>query len=178
MDKGIHTQRCLNLLNSDQFNKLSHNPAKPVENKLKRALQKIKTKPALQDYVKLYPTGSSPGKFYGTATKKKHKMPENGTIEDLPLCPIVSNIGIASYHLAKYLAKVLSPLSQSEYAVNSTTGFLRNIGNLKRPNKHKVISFDVKALFANILLDYTIKAILRRISDNHEIDTKTLVKRK
>ena len=44
-------------------------------------------------------------------------MPENGTIEDIPLCPIVSNIGIASYHLAKYLAKVLSPLSQNMQSI-------------------------------------------------------------
>ena len=29
-----------------------------------------------------------------------YKMPINGTKEDLPLCPIVSNIGTASYHLA------------------------------------------------------------------------------
>ena len=57
-----------------------------VENKFKRALRKIKTKLPQQDYIKLYPTGSSPGKFYLTA-KKKHKMPENGTMEDLPLRP-------------------------------------------------------------------------------------------
>ena len=76
---------------------------------------------------------------------KKHKIPENGTIEDLPLCLIVSNLGTAPYHLAKYLAKVLSPLRESEYTVNSTTGFLKSIGNFKIPNKHKVISFDVKA---------------------------------
>ena len=98
-------------------------------------------------------------------------MLENGTIEDLPLCPIVSNIGTASYHLAKYLAKVLSPLSKSEYRVNSTTDFLKSIRNLKIPNKHRVISFDVKALFTNVPLDYTINLILRRIYDNHEIDT-------
>ena len=98
-------------------------------------------------------------------------MPENGTIEDLPLHPIVSKIGTASYHLAKYLAKVLSPLSKSEYTVNNTTDFLKSIRNLKIPNNHKVISFDVKALFTNVPLDYTINLILRRIYDNHEIDT-------
>ena len=98
-------------------------------------------------------------------------MPENGTIEDHPLCPIVSNIGTASYHLVKYLAKVLSPLCSSEYTVNSTTGFLKSTKNFKIPNKDKVISFDVEALFTNLPLDYTINVILRRIYDNHEIDT-------
>ena len=40
-----------------------------VENKFKRALRKIKTKLPQQDYIKLYPTGSAPGKFYLTAKK-------------------------------------------------------------------------------------------------------------
>ena len=73
INKGKYTEKCLNLLNSNQFNKLSHDPTKPVENKVKRELQKIKTKLSQQEYPKLYPTGSAPGKFYGTA--KKHKMP-------------------------------------------------------------------------------------------------------
>ena len=168
MNKGKYIEKCLNLLHPNQFNKLGHDPTKSVKNKVKRALRKIKTKLSQQDCVKLFPTGSAPGKFYCTA--KKHKMPENGTIEDLPLRPIVSNIGTASYHLAKYLAKVLSPLNKSEYTVNSTTDF-KSIQKLKIPNKHKVISFDVKALFTNAPLDYTRNVILRKIYDNHEIDT-------
>ena len=168
MNKRKYIEKCLNLLHPNQFNKLSHDPTKSVKNKVKRALRKIKTKLSQQDCVKLFPTGSAPGKFYCTA--KKHKMPENGTIEDLPLRPIVSNIGTASYHLAKYLAKVLSPLNKSEYTVNSTTDF-KSIQKLKIPNKHKVISFDVKALFTNAPLDYTRNVILRKIYDNHEIDT-------
>ena len=81
------------------------------------------------------------------------------------------SIGIAPYHLAKYLAKILSPLSKSEYTLSSTTDFLKSIKNLKISNKHKVISFDVKALFTNVPLDFTINVILRRIYDNSEIDT-------
>ena len=45
--------------------------------------------------MRTYSTGSEPGKFYGTA--KKHKIPVNGTINDLPLRPIISSIGTASY---------------------------------------------------------------------------------
>ena len=137
-----------------------------MENKVKRALRKIRSKLSHQDYVKLYPTGSAPQKFYGTA--KKHKMLDNGTIGDLPLCLIVSNIGTASYLLAKYLAKVLPHLSKSECTVNSTTDFLKSFRNLKIPNNHKVISFDVA-----VPLDYTTNVILRRIYDNNEIDTNT-----
>ena len=38
MDKGKYTEKCLNVLNSNQFNKLRHDPTKSVENKVKRAL--------------------------------------------------------------------------------------------------------------------------------------------
>ena len=55
--------------------------------------------------------------FYGTA--KKHKMPVNGTVNDLPLWAIILNIGTASYHPAKYLAKMLSALSKSEHTVDN-----------------------------------------------------------
>ena len=38
MDKGKYTEKCLDLLNSNQFNTLSQDPTKSVENKVKRAL--------------------------------------------------------------------------------------------------------------------------------------------
>ena len=47
--------------------------------------------------------------FYGTADI--HKLPPDGFIDNVPLRPIVSNIGTASYQLVKYLAKLLSPLA-------------------------------------------------------------------
>ena len=141
----------------------------PRLSKTKLKVHYIKHKLSKQDYIRLYPTGSAPGKFYGTA--KKHKMPINGTIEDLPLRPIVSNIGTASYHLAKYLAKILSPLSKSEYTADSTTDFIKCVRKMRIPAQHKVIPFGVKPLFTNIPLDYTINLIKKRIYDNHEINT-------
>ena len=55
---------------------------------------------------------------------KKHKLTPTGTIVDLP---IMSNIGTASYQLTKYLAKLLSPLSKSEYTVDNNVEFINNI---------------------------------------------------
>ena len=169
MERGKYTVKCLNMLNSNLFKKLDQDPTKAVENKIKRALRKIKYKLSKQDYIKLYPTGSAPGEFY--CTVKKHKMLINGTIEDLPLHPIVSNIGTASYHLAKHLAKILSPLSKSEDSVDSTTDFIKCVRKMKIPAQHKVISFDGKALLTNVPLDYTINLIIKRIYGNHKINT-------
>ena len=60
----------------------------------------MKSRFTLQEYNKVYPTRSNAGKLYGTA--KIHKLPELGTVDQLPLRPIVSNIGTASYYLAKH----------------------------------------------------------------------------
>ena len=79
-------------------------------------------------YSTIYPTISCLGKFYGTA--KVHKLPERGNMDQLLIRPIVSNIGTATYQLAKYLAKLLSPLSQSQYTVKSTKDFIENLQNV------------------------------------------------
>ena len=42
---------------------------------------------------------------------------------------------------------------------------------MKIPAQHKVISFDVEALFTNVPLDYPINVIIKRIYDNDEINT-------
>ena len=98
------------------------NPTKTIEMKIQRAVRKVKSKLSPQEYLNIYPTGSSPGKFYGTA--KKHKLTPTGTIDNLPIRPIISNTGTASYQLAKYLAKLLSQLSKSEYTLLTTSNSL------------------------------------------------------
>ena len=120
-------------------------------------------------YSKIYPAGSAPGKFYGIA--KIHKLLPNDTINELPLRPIVSNIGSATCHLSKYLAKLLSPLSKSEYTIKSTKYFVEKIKKEHIPNDHLLVSFDVKSLFTNVPLDETIKIILNRIYEENEIST-------
>ena len=40
------------------------------------------------------------------------------------------------------------------------------------PDDYKLISFDVTSLFTNVPLDYTINIILKRISDQRELETK------
>ena len=86
----------------------------------------------------MYPTGLSPGKFYSNA--KLHKLPINGTI--LAIWPIVSNVGTASYHLEKDLAKVLSPLAYSEYTIRSTRDLMNNVKNERVSQGFSIVSFD------------------------------------
>ena len=82
--------------------------------------------------LRLYPNGSCPGKYYGTA--KLHKISENDTVDELPIWLLVSHIGTATYNLAKYLGKLLSPLSQSEYTIKDTKQFVEQIRTKQVPD--------------------------------------------
>ena len=69
----------------------------------------------------------------------------------------------------KHLAKLLSPLSTSEYTAKSTKDFIEKLRTFKVPKEYQMVSFDVKALFTYVSLEYTINLVLKRIYENHEI---------
>ena len=158
MDKNKYTEKCMLLLNTKQFKKLDNDPTKTTEGKIQRMLRRIKPKLSEHEYKVLYPSGSSPGKFYGTA--KIHKVPRNGNIDQLPIRPIVSNLNTATYQLAKHLSKILSPLRESEYTIKSTRHFMEIIKRKKVPEGFQMLSFDVNSLFLNVPLETTIDIIL------------------
>ena len=119
------------MLNTKQFKKLDNDPTKTTERKIQRMLRKIKPKLSEHEYKVLYPSGTSPGKFYGTA--KIHKISRNGNMNQLLIRPVVSNLNTATYQLAKHLSKILSPLRESEYTIKSTTHFMEIIKHKKMP---------------------------------------------
>ena len=149
-----------------QFSKLDYDPTSKLESKVQRTLRKIKSKLPENVYKKLYLTGSYPGKFYA----KVHKLSTNN-VGDLTLRPIVSNIGTATYETAKYLARLLAPLSKSEFIINNTKEFVKFIQKQKVPDGYKMVSFDVASLFTDVPLEETIEIILKRIYISKEITT-------
>ena len=108
--------------------------------------------------------------------QKIHKLSEGDQVDKLPVRPIISNIGTATYRLAKHLAKLLLPLSTSEYTVKSAKDFIDKIRTIKVPKEYHMVSFEVKSLFTNVPLEYTIDLMLKRIYDDHEIST-TIIKK-
>ena len=85
--------------------------------------------------------------------------------------PISFNINTASYQLAKYLAKLLSPFSTSKYTVKSTSNFVTHIKGQNTPNNFKLISVDVTSLLTNVPLGLTIDVTLNWIYDENEVNT-------
>ena len=108
-------------------------------------------------YNKLRPCGSNPGKLYGMC--KVHKG-------GYPMRPVVSMIGTAEYHLAKYLDAWIKPYMPSTYMLNSTHEFLTKINEVPIEHGDYCVSFDVKSLFTNIPLEETIKIIAQYIFAN------------
>ena len=94
MDRHKYTGKCLAWLLTKQFTKLTTDHPETLDSKFQRNLRKIKSKFTEQEYKKLYPTRSCPGKFYGTT--KIHKIPINGNIDDLPIRQVVSNINTST----------------------------------------------------------------------------------
>ena len=82
------------------------------ESKIQYAPRKMKSKFTQQEYKKLYPTGSKAGRFFDTA--KLHKLTIFGTVDQLSVRPVISNIGTSPYQLAKDLAKLLLSLSKNQ----------------------------------------------------------------
>ena len=169
LNRSKYIEKCLSIVNSSQFLQVDKDPTASIERKVQRTLRKIKDKiPALL-YSKVYPTRSSPGRFHGTA--KLHKVKDNGTVEDLPLRPIISTIRIATYELAKYLAQILKPLGQSQYTIKSSKLFIKTRKKQKISPGYQMVSFDVVSLFTNDPLEETINIIIKRIYDKNEINT-------
>ena len=111
----------------------------------------------------------SPGKLY--RKEKIDKLGTNGKVDHLPIRPIISNIGTATYHLPKYLVQLLKPLSKSQYTLKNTKEFTKKIRKQKIPKGYTMVSFDATLLFRNIPLEDTIKIILRRIYEKKEVVT-------
>ena len=174
VDKSLYVEKANLLLDSNKFKKLNEDPTPRIEGKVQRALREIKQDLEEKEYKQLYPQGSRPARFYGTA--KVHKVPQNGDPSTLPIRPIVSNIGTATYKTSKYLAKLLAPLATSEYTVDSTRSFIKELKRYTATTNETLISFDVSSLFTNVPLDETIKIVLDRVYKHKEVKTK--IKRK
>ena len=63
---------------------------------------------------------------------------------------------------------MLASLRKSGYTIKSTK---YSIEKVEVPNGYQIVSFDVKSLFINIPLDWTIHIVLRRIYDKNELQT-------
>ena len=118
--------------------------------------------------------------FYGTPKVLKLQLQQQQQrLEELTMKPIISDIGTATYEIAKYLNKLLTPLSKSDYNILNTEGLVTRLREEKIPSGYKMISIDVESLLTNVPLYKTIDFILKKVYDEMKIQTnipKTVLK--
>ena len=129
---------------------LKKDPTETLENKMQRTLRKIKQHLDENQYQIMYPTGSRSGLFYTTA--KVHKLQSGEGLNELTMRPIISNVGTATYEIAKFLNSLLAPLEKSDRSILNTEAFVKQVKGQAIPEGNKMISFDVKNLFTNVPL--------------------------
>ena len=144
MNKTDYDQKMMEILaDTSKFRILKTEIASHIlklEDKLNRILRGLKGTIGEFVYSELYSSGSRPGYIYGLP--KIHKP-------NIPLRPIISSIGTFNYNLAKFLVRILKPLTSNEFNILNSASFIRDL--CLRPSNHVVMaSFDVVSLFTNI----------------------------
>ena len=112
------------------------------------------------EYNDIRPTSTQPARADGLP--KIHK-----SFDTLPpFRPIIDTTGTAYQPVAKFLTKLLNPLTINEFSIKDTFDAVSHINNLPRKlfdDGYRFVSFDVKSLFTNVPLKKTVDIILNRI---------------
>ena len=114
------------------------------------------------EYEKIYPSGFSPAKIYGSP--KMHKPFDSNSLPNFR--PIVSSIGTYNYNLSKYLCELLSPNLPNEFCTKHTFTFVEELKEVSINDKF-LVSYDVNSLFTNIPLKVTIKLAVDLIKTSY-----------
>ena len=171
MNKVDYLNKSKAFLDGVEFERLDTDPTKSFQTKVQDTLRDMKKKFTKKEYKRLYPSSSRPGLFFGLA--KVHKLKDdNKNVEELPLRPVISNIGTATYDVSKYLAALLQPIAKSNFTIESSKDFVEKIRSKKIKEEYEMVSFDVVSLFTSVPLDLTIEIILRKVYDEKLIQTK------
>ena len=156
LDSVDYHQKTADILQDQtKFQKISKNPTdrlKKSANDLISASNKASKTYKFDKIIGEYQVGY----FYGNV--KTHK-PGN------PLCPIISQIPLPTYKLAKTLNNIISPFIPVTYSLKSSAEFIDLIKT--RTRQGALASLDVCSLFTNVPVERTINIITNYIYHNN-----------
>ena len=163
LEKDDYIRKSEDLLKKNTYRELAADPTNKYKNKLISLLKTIKSQGGINNSTnrRLYPTGAVSPKYYGLP--KIHKP-------GVPLRPIISSRGSATYETAKELANIIKPLvGRSPHHVQNNKDFLENIKDIKLQPDECMMSYDVSALFASIPIDPAIKTIRKQLEEDQDL---------
>ena len=162
MDKTEYITKCEALLqDSSVYQHLSKDTSPAIHKELIKILQDYKNNNFISEteYTQLRPHGSSSpaARFY--VLPKIHK-------DNMPMHPIVSACGTATYNTAKFITKILqNDCGKTLSFVKDSTDFIQKIKHLSiNPEEETLVSFDVSGLFTTIAIPVALQVINFKIS--------------
>ena len=167
MDREEYERKSEDLFNQPTYRVLPSDPTTKQKNRLIAILKNIKSEGGINDntYRKLYPTGASTPKYYGLP--KVHK-------KDVPLRPIISRRGAATYDSTKELARIPKPLvGKSLHHFHNTQDFIHSIKDIKIQDHQCMMSYDVHSLFTSTPIDPAISIIRRQLEQDKDLHKRT-----
>ena len=170
LDSDVYGKKMKEIVdNTNTYHKLQRDPTSRIEKKVSDSIKKVYQLEKLSDRLKdhLTPKFSNPPQIYGLP--KIHK-------ENIPLRPIVAAIGSPTYHLAKELARILSPLSgNTKSFVKNSTEFSQDIREMDLSEDDILLSFDVVSLFTKVPIDEALEVISQRLNDDDTLTERTML---
>ena len=149
LDKEDYNQKVKAILDDgEKFKKITRNPTEELKKKANDLITAA-NKHIVGDKLQKITGEFSPGYFYGNP--KTHKS-------DCPLRPIIPQIPLPTYHLAKHLNGVLTPYVPQTYSLRSPAEFVDLV-----KGKEKIgllASLDVSSLFTNVPVEKTIDILM------------------
>ena len=143
IDKWDYEKKAADILEKPPFVQLVRDPTprndKRGNGTLKSLLDAKEISQATYDNLRVSEKGTCPPLFYGSA-----KMYKDG----VPLRPMVSTIGSATYRIAKRMNKILAPYARgADNYITNTKDFIKKIEDVIIEDDEVMVSFDIKSLF-------------------------------
>ena len=167
MDKLEYDEKLLGLSDSATYQVIKKNPICSIEKRLNRYIWKLYKNDKISTYLykTLRSSDSVLPRIYGLP--KIHKP-------NVPLRPIVSFIGTATYQLAKFLKQILVPLvGNTQYTVKNSSEFVELISSIKLGKSESQVSFDVISLFTSVPLETAKTIVANRVGDDCTLGERT-----
>ena len=167
MEREDYEKKSEELLSQSTCRVLPSDPTTKQKNRLIAILKTIKSEGGITEniYKILYPTGVSTPKYYGLP--KVHK-------EGVPLRPIISNRGAATYKSAKELSRILKCLVEKfPHHVHNTHDFIQSIEDIKLQDNECMMSYDVHSLFTPIPIDPAITIRRKHLEQDKDLHKRT-----
>ena len=166
-------EKCLTGLFADttKFQKIQNDPTFTQLTILQQYLRTIYKRNETDDSISenIRPQSTRPARAYGL--HKTHK-----SFDVLPpFRPIIDTTGTAYQPVAKYLARLLSPLAQNEYTLKDSFDAVSRIHNIPKnllDQGYRYVLFDVKSLFTNIPLKKVVNIVQKLVYDEKLITTQ------